>query len=183
MNIEVLPGSASKVAIAPNSATDLEVGSRLSFTVLVTDLNNNSINDSKITWSVNDSIGTVSQSGVFTATRAGKGTVKATVDCPFMAAGCPYGSKEIVVREAHAVQPPVPEEMPPVPPKSNDLPPAPPTDVRPPVPEEMPPAQSQPQAPAASQPGNDMLPMLAVAIAAGIGLAAAFFMLSARKND
>jgi len=175
MTMEVLPGSASKVSIAPNSATDLIAGQSIALEAVVKDLNNNTINDSKITWSVNGSNGNVSQNGIFTATRAGSGTVKAVVDCPFMAAGCPSAIIEVVVRESQAAQKPTSADVPPAPPAGNDMPPAPPSDTQPQAS-----AQSQPKA--ASAQGMDFLSMAAVAFAVGIGLAAAFFFLTARRK-
>ena len=183
MVMEVLPGSASKVAIAPNSATDMMVGQSVALEAIVKDLQNNSINDSKITWSVNGSAGSVSQSGVFTAKQTGRGTVKATVDCPFMAAGCPFAIIEVVVRESQAAaQPPTQTEAPPAPPAAvpagSDMPPAPPSDTQPQASAQ---GQQQPAATASAQ-GMDFLSMAAVAFAVGIGLAAAFFFLTARRT-
>jgi|GEM_PF-3303879 len=180
MIMEVLPGSASKVSIAPNSATVMVVGQTVALEAVVKDLNNNTINDSKITWSVNGSMGNVSQKGVFTANRAGSGTVKATVDCPFMAAGCPFAAIEVAVRESQSVQAPTQTEAPPAPPAAapagNDMPPAPPSDTQAS-------AQSQQQpATAASQQGMDFLSMAGIAFAVGVGLAAAFFLATARRK-
>ncbi|MFA6329004.1 MAG: hypothetical protein WCY41_06190 [Candidatus Micrarchaeia archaeon] len=161
MALEVLPGSASKVAISQNSATALEVGQAVSFAALVTDIYGNSINDSTA-WSVNGSIGNISSDGVFTAAQAGRGMVKATAACEFMAAGCPSASVEVVVVRKAAQQ-----EIPPAPPSASLA---------------QPPASGQQQSQAAGQQGNGTLVMAVVAIAAAIGLAAAMFMFARKKK-
>ena len=179
MSIEVLPGSASKVSIAPKSA-NLNIGGNVSFAALVKDVNNNSINNSKITWSVNGSIGTVNQSGVFTATQAGNGTIKATAACEFMAAGCPSASVEVVVREAQIAPLPTPPAAPATPPTPQELPPAPPSTP----PAAQPPASPpQPQSPATAPQGVDPIHIAIIALVVGVGLAVAIFMRTARKNE
>ena len=171
MIVDVLPGSASKVTIAPKSAAELKIGENVSFTVSVKDVNNNNINDSDIFWSVNGSVGNVSQRGVFTAASAGRGTIKATVDCPFMAAGCPFASVDVVV--VQSAQPQTPPEMPP----------APPAITLPTQPVAPPSAPSQPQPPAAIPQEITPLQIMAIALVVVIGLATVFFLLTAKKKE
>ena len=73
-SVTVTPGSLSTIIVAPASAA-LTSGSTQQFGATGRDVNGNAISSITPTWSVIGGIGTVSPSGLFTATKAGIGGV------------------------------------------------------------------------------------------------------------
>jgi len=72
--ITVLPGRLKSASIDPPNAT-LKVGQTVSFTIRGFDSKGNELENLSISWSISPDIGSISQDGVFTAHRAGKGKV------------------------------------------------------------------------------------------------------------
>jgi len=80
-SVQVLPGAPSAISISPGKAT-VNVGQSRQFSAHILDLYNNEILQNQLTnrlkWSVDTNIGSVSSSGLFTASSAGKGTLTAS---------------------------------------------------------------------------------------------------------
>jgi uncharacterized cupredoxin-like copper-binding protein len=80
-DVTVTPGKLKKVVMTPNNAT-LKVGDSVAFAVKGFDSKGNELTATSIAWSVSTDVGSVTQDGVFTAAKAGKGKVIVQVSTP-----------------------------------------------------------------------------------------------------
>jgi len=102
--IDLLPGEIAKVALSPSSA-QLVVGDTLGFTAITTDEFGNKVEGARLFWSTSGGVGSINTNGLFTATNAGAGAVRADVSCVSNPEeGCPHGTAQIAV--SNAVTPP-----------------------------------------------------------------------------
>ncbi|MCX6772241.1 MAG: Ig-like domain-containing protein, partial [Candidatus Micrarchaeota archaeon] len=93
---EIVPGSVSTVTISP-SAASLLIGDVQQFSATAADSYGNPVGDAQFLWSTTGSIGAV-DGGVFKATAAGTGTVRAEVNCPAASLnGCPHDTATVSV--------------------------------------------------------------------------------------
>lgn len=94
--VTVRPGPVDHVAVNPNSLPEIVgVGQSKTFSATLYDRANNRIQNAVVVWTVSGSIGTIDQTGRFTAQRNGTGRISAS-------AGSVVGSVDVVVRVAAA---------------------------------------------------------------------------------
>jgi len=100
--LKVISGQPSAITIAYPSPS-MEIGGSARFAAIATDVNGNIIESAKMIWSVQGGIGNITKDGIFTASKAGNGKIKAEAYCPLMPSDCPSASIGVTVNDKPAL--------------------------------------------------------------------------------